>query len=671
MSEADIPGYETGLPEVNVADSSHATEVSSEGVPAQPTIEDGWQTVPFPNVMPADHFNTSGNQAVTRDVIIPVASPDLVNLVQELQQHNDALHNRITQLENAIITGQQALHAEAERSQQQETLLTQRNQELAAAQERIDRLFQELGSSHQSTQRQQILIETLTAQLESSQERIAQLERECALTQQRHHDQVQLLLHAEDACRDLRARLHRQQRYTLQFKAALEKCLEVSGAAPNYFNSPEVLAESLAGTSTNKRNFKSIAIQSFTPKTQPVQPWSVQNKLLLQLPNFVQSTNDPAASLSLETEPASQSTEPPHQREWQILQSLRTAAPSEAILTSNLVHDWAVPTEPPAVEAVETFETPEPASELPFEDDFEDDAVTIESPTTTSDELVVAPLDEPTSDSQPDPGTTLTDIAFLNEMLEQQALLESLPLFAPELERQIDRIVQSFMAEPSTNDDSLWEDLARLIGVPAETESSPTASFATEESALEAAPIEIPDNIAAVNDVSPIEEYVAAMPENVSPIEEYVAEIPEMAAIATDADANAVEAEPERQPTADEAEVSAEPEYETGQVINLFQNLLTGRKSGILPHSSQTENRKTPQPSSRFLTVAATLATAPPIEAEPITDPTPHEPQNRTDLQDPLFQSSAGPSPIVYPLRPSKKLKSLAAVQLPSFPRLG
>jgi hypothetical protein len=665
MSEADIPGYEAGLSEVNVADSSHADEVVAEETPVQSMVEDEWQMVPFPHSVPEEHFPEPGNQPVTRDVVIPVASPNLVNLVQELQQHNSALQNRITQLENAIITGQNTLQVEVERSHQQETLLTQRHQELAAAQERIDRLFQELGSSHQSIQRQQILIETLTAQLESSQERIAQLERECALTQQRHHDQVQLLLHAEDACRDLRARLHRQQRYTLQFKAALEKCLEVSGANPNYFNTPEVLTESWAGVSNNKRNFKSIAIQSFIPKTQPVQPWSVQSKLLLQLPNLIQGAD---VAMSSPSDPSA-TAEQPHQREWQILQALRTTAPSEAIVTPDLANYWAMPAEPPVVEVVEpvveVVEKVEPAlTELLFEDD----AVTTESLAATADESVttsaVADLAiddlavESDCDRQSNPDEPFTDIAFINEILEQQALLESLPLLAPELERQIDRIVQSFMAEPGNNDDTLWEDLARLIGFPADSEVLPAKPLPAQQPELEPEAVEIPEtiNVAAVNDEFPVAESIA------------IPEAAEEEAVAIAAAAEGQDTEGQAAPSA--AEIPDEPVYETGQVINFFQKLATERKTGILPHSSQAANRKVSQ-SSRFLTVAATLASEPKTEAPAIVNADHSDIQNRHDVQDPLFQSSAGPSPIVYPLRPAKKLKSLAAVQLPSFPRLG
>jgi hypothetical protein len=39
------------------------------------------------------------------------------------------------------------------------------------------------------------------------------------------------------------------------------------------------------------------------------------------------------------------------------------------------------------------------------------------------------------------------------------------------------------------------------------------------------------------------------------------------------------------------------------------------------------------------------------------------------ESQDSLLSPPNWPSPVVYPLRPPKKLKSLAAIDLPSFPR--
>lgn len=89
-------------------------------------------------------------------------------------------------------------------------------------------LLQELAASRQLLQQQQALTESLTEQLVSSRECIAQMERDLALLQQSYDEQQHLLKSEEANCQNLRTRLYRQQHQALQFKAALEKCLEDS-----------------------------------------------------------------------------------------------------------------------------------------------------------------------------------------------------------------------------------------------------------------------------------------------------------------------------------------------------------------------------------------------------------------------------------------------------------
>jgi hypothetical protein len=181
---------------------------------------------------------------------------DWFALAQKMRQRNRSLLEQVNQLKAALKQQQENLNSEKTRSQQQETLLAQQTEEFNTLHEQLARLFNALESSHQASVRQQILIETLSEQLQSGQERIAQLERECSYTQQRHNEQSHQLLQAANTCRDLRSRLQRQQQQTLQFKAALEKSLEM----------PKT-------TDTQPPQ------RGFVPKAQPIQAWSVQPDL--------------------------------------------------------------------------------------------------------------------------------------------------------------------------------------------------------------------------------------------------------------------------------------------------------------------------------------------------------------------------------------------------------
>lgn len=203
----------------------------------------------------------------------PTDISDLVSLVQELNQCNSILLDRVSQLEEALESSQVALQAEVGRSQEfpltpasVSSPLNSQSAHLSpeaqvSTQDQVVALFNQLEFAHQTSQRQQILVETLTEQLESSQERVAELEREAALVQQRYNDQAQAIALGEMTNRDLQARLHRQQRYTLQFKSALEKCLEVP--APQY---------DLGDASISF----SAEDNPFLPKIQQIQPWSAE-----------------------------------------------------------------------------------------------------------------------------------------------------------------------------------------------------------------------------------------------------------------------------------------------------------------------------------------------------------------------------------------------------------
>lgn len=281
MSEAETPQQPSpeshAIPEILMP-----TEAESE-----------WETVDFPNALSVDAIPEADDPQV--DVHADYAA-QLVGLESE----NNRLLDRIAKLEAALeeskmrfLTEAERIEARAgaqyakaqERSHQQEGIIKRQQQDLTFAATRIrdqelklamqseeltetqlkaNHLAQELDLVYQSSQKQQILVETLTQQLQSSQEQVAQLERDCALVQQKFTEQVGLVRQGEQTCKDLRSRLQRQQRYTLQFKVALEKCLDVHSSSTPL---PEPIEETLPQSFYGDRAANFI-------KAQPVQPWS-------------------------------------------------------------------------------------------------------------------------------------------------------------------------------------------------------------------------------------------------------------------------------------------------------------------------------------------------------------------------------------------------------------
>jgi len=268
----------------------HPTDTSA-GVRQTPAED--WQTVDFPNAISVDAIPTKPetknlqSQTQTTSADSPPISDNLKNLLANSEQAKgkgstpvtlmQALHEcnrdllvRISQLETALQESQKNLQA-------RETLLKRQNAELQNSQEQLTRLFGKLEVSNQTLQSQEISVESLARQLTTSQTRLAVVERESAATVQRYNEQLHQLVSTENICKELRSRLHRQQRHTLQFKVALEKSLEM----------PHQSSIASMETVENTENRASAQLQSLlaavkgqsvplspTFNASPVQPWS-------------------------------------------------------------------------------------------------------------------------------------------------------------------------------------------------------------------------------------------------------------------------------------------------------------------------------------------------------------------------------------------------------------
>ncbi len=290
MSEADTQNNQTPFEstasidssEADVRDETEAPENSQiVNISALPESQDIIPESSYQQIIDSEPETTESLAVLeTNDSVseLPEAKQEQANdsdlfvLAQKMRQRNRRLLEQVNQLQQALREKQEELFSQRQQDYEHENLLTQKTDELNTVKEQLTRLFHTLESSHQAAQRQQILIETLSEQLESSQERVAQLERECALTQQRYNEQSHQLLQAANTCRELRTRLYRQQRQTLQFKAALEKSLEMT---------PPVMAE---GSQPPLR--RKIADPYSLPKTQPIQPWSSED-LIQEAPSNV------------------------------------------------------------------------------------------------------------------------------------------------------------------------------------------------------------------------------------------------------------------------------------------------------------------------------------------------------------------------------------------------
>ncbi|MGB3513253.1 MAG: hypothetical protein WBA93_29370 [Microcoleaceae cyanobacterium] len=318
MPEAELPGNQH-LPEKNdpikntqLGNNQNLDKMKIPLAPESeilgPEVDYDWEVVDFPNAISIDSIPVveSGEaEAETRHlepktqtqpkknlpVVEKVPSVSSEGRYRELKSENimEALHecnrelvNRVTELETAL--------AECEKTlENQERLLEERTQELASTQQQVTKLFYKLELCNQVIQRQEVLVESLTHKWEESQQQQAQMERQCVLTQQSYNEQSYHLKELENSCQELRSRLYRQQRQTLKFKAALERCLEMPGrmdvvnqslVETTLAEEPPVTEAKVnyeAQSTIDQNPFSSPNLQSQplpVVNSQPVKPWS-------------------------------------------------------------------------------------------------------------------------------------------------------------------------------------------------------------------------------------------------------------------------------------------------------------------------------------------------------------------------------------------------------------
>lgn len=300
-----------------------------------------WEVVSFPGQMTI----TDVQETAPAESAAPASAPlhrteDLIQLIQDLNQCNDALLIRVSDLEESLERSQAALQSEIERNQSQGTVLPTRT----PAPAQVAQLLSELDAANDGLRRATIHNETLQTELESSQQRVAQLERECTLLQQRFSEKNTALQQAEDSCRDLKARLHRQQRYTLQFKTALEKCLNMANDA----QPAAVATPAMVGLGTE--DSQPVAM----PKAQEIQPWTAPSVAVKHqadpLSNLIHNFKPTAAKSSATVAPTSApvastpvTTAPPEPVVPEVWSQPAAEAPVLAPEAPVVVDPWSAP----------------------------------------------------------------------------------------------------------------------------------------------------------------------------------------------------------------------------------------------------------------------------------------------------------------------------------------
>jgi len=645
MSEADSPNDQP-VPTVTEP-SEHVTAVhSADPVRLHPTPDDGWQTVDFPGAISVDalphkqtealgsaiepgviHYsNAEIDLATTYVAAIPFQPSGTVTQLQQLQDENAALRDHLAQVEQDLVQQiEQQLEAACTLSQPEAAMdeavastipMLEQSKPLQSAHDRLQQLVQALERSHQTAQRQQILVETLTAQLESSQERIAQLERDCALTQQHHNEQVQQVLQAESTCRDLRLRLHRQQQQTLQFKVALEKCLEM----PTVYENQVIPDEALTDGSTPPDALSAL----LKPKNQPVMPWSSPSQASQTAADQLERPK-PLFKLLKQGMPAPGDETDLLQENAALVAGLD--APFNADGQGNATADPSAlldSDDPQFVTHLMQLIFPDTAERLVYTttdavraDGLQSEAIVDLSPflAVESASIGTVPPVEPSS-RESDLLTTLPESVGT----DQQESFNGLPSDASAI---ANLSISTLPNDRST--DPLWRDLETLIA-PLPTVASISLVAAVDADTCPDTPV---NAVQATTDSAGIPPLFTA-PHEVT---------------------TAVEAAPLKVATDPTAPLTA---------WTWRDRLVKTNKTPQAPMIERAAVESTPQAPSKLLALSAgSLQSSMRQHINGSSQP---------ECPSAPF-STAVPSPLVYPLRSTKKLASLAAVDLPTFPR--
>lgn len=695
MSESSLPSN-SSQPTQGVPHSANADAIERQSLYEREEAIQNLLSDPSPveRLMGADADLTAAmdvaHAAMNLGALTGEATPhpeDLVVLIQVLNQCNSNLLARVNELEVELAKSQESLKIQAESPDADATSL---RTELNQVKLKVMKLRQQMSAAYQANQSHRARIQDLQAQLTKTEQEHAALTEAHVQLQDQFQAQSQRLVEAENTCRDLCLRLHRQQQYTLQFKAALK-----ARSSLGISETPGAEVEAV--------HLRADAVE-LASKVREIRPWSLQSN--------EEGTANPLTSL--QSASTSESADP------QISHEPLPESPSPLIEIADLPNPEAVSDRPstedpmgnvlsldlPEFPAIQQLSAVEPPAE---------GAESVENTLSNPDLQVAVDLNsEPSISPRPaisfdvkqglpkwakfSQPTGSMDLAEIAE--EQPAILE------PTSSAAMPSITDPWM-EASTLD-------AQGAIAPSEAAIDESPSLAPRADAEEAS-LEIQANAAPFGygqdaptpeiDLDPalLEQLDAAvrplLDSVVDAIRGDIAPVPKSLDMSQEAHppAQAQDSEP----------ITPETPYPNGSPLlgqaeedlwrdlaklvnistdDIIQASLSGDFDAFTAidfdalHPSQTEDHANPAGSDRPLAdrpeIKGVEAKRSPVQA------------SRTDTLDLPFSKSspvssdsselesedanpveATPSPVVYPNRPPRKLTSISAVDLPSFPR--
>ncbi len=325
----------------------------------------------------------------------------LINLVQDLTQQNHLLSSQVEDLKEELAAGQA----------QAPSPISLPNGAPAEAQ--VAYLLNQLEFAQQANQRQAIRIESLAQQVNSDRVQLLQLEQDSQAFQKRCRTQSNRIEHLELRCEELQQRLQRQQRYTLQFKTALDKCLEVP---PPSYVTPEVIEASSAQASSAQASSAQAAstleddltalVSPLLPKTGGIPTWSAQARSSAHRANSAQPSVSAVGMPMGAIKPLKPEPQVPQMSRFKTTLFTLAHQPQESPATPDaIVSSAPVPNPPPSASIYASAQMSAPAAE---ESPLNANAKSAQSPAASAEDAFwsdlvqrVGALDTPTQATSP------------------------------------------------------------------------------------------------------------------------------------------------------------------------------------------------------------------------------------------------------------------------------
>ncbi|XLQ10970.1 MAG: hypothetical protein KPI85_05245 [cyanobacterium endosymbiont of Epithemia adnata isolate EadnSB Bon19] len=220
-----------------------------------------------------------------------VTSQDWFNLSQKLRKQNRELLESIVTLEQSLAECQQQLQGEEQEAHQNDFLIAQKSAKINTIKEQFQTIQKQL-------QQQQQELNTSQKKLATTQAKLAHIEHQCTLLKQGYREKADQLDHSQKQVEELQTRLQRQQRYALQYKAALDECLSKLSARKQV--QPSINSPTSAKTLTPQINSIKIWSEQLTGQKvsgsvlDKVQPRALLERIATSNPS---TKSEPLSSL--------------------------------------------------------------------------------------------------------------------------------------------------------------------------------------------------------------------------------------------------------------------------------------------------------------------------------------------------------------------------------------